>query len=78
MFNFEGGRKENQLTGRVRSVDRARVHYFTRLPLEIRLAVFDALPKVWDLILTNLQQMQSAVSSALIFAQSKSSLEKAG
>lgn len=31
-----------------------RVHYFTRLPLEILLAVFDALPKVWDLILTNL------------------------
>jgi hypothetical protein len=31
-----------------------RVHYLTRLPLEIFLAMFDALPKVWDLILTNL------------------------
>lgn len=55
-----------------------RVLYLTRLPLEVGLAVFDALPKVWDLILTNLQQMQSAASLALIFAQSKSFLEKAG
>lgn len=55
-----------------------RVPYLTRLPLKVRLAVFEVLPKVWDLILTNLQQMQSAASSALIFAQSKSFLEKAG
>lgn len=29
---------------------RVRVPYLTRLPLGVLLTVFDALPKVWDLI----------------------------